>query len=141
MGHRRAAVVGIGQNMWGLAIVLLGVVELALAVLTFLFVQEGPVARSREGRPWRAIAREAWGTDVLRERSFLRMTGVRFLFRVTLRRDDRVAEVRHLTLPLVLAPEEFKRTLRLTEPSLDHHPQLTRIALNLGLDPGPPRQR
>ena len=66
--------------MWGLALVLLGAIELSLAVLTFLFVREGPAAVSREGRPWRAIAREAWGTDVLRERSFLRMTGVRFLF-------------------------------------------------------------
>ena len=73
-------VIGIGQNMWGLAIVLLGVIELTLAILTFLFVQEGPEALPREGRPWRAIAREAWGTDVLHERSFLRMTGVRFLF-------------------------------------------------------------
>ena len=27
--------------------------------------------KSREGRPWRSIAAEAWGTDILRERSFL----------------------------------------------------------------------
>jgi len=43
------------------------------------------------------------------------MTGVRFLFRVTLRRHDLAAEVWHLTepqkLPPVLSPEEVKRVL------------------------------
>ena len=34
-------------------------------------VREGPTAKSREGRPWRSIAAEAWGTDILREHSFL----------------------------------------------------------------------
>jgi MFS family permease len=72
--------VGIQRELWGLAIMLLAVIELTLAILTFLFVQEGPAATPRGGRRWRDIAREAWGTDVLRERSFLRMTGVRFLF-------------------------------------------------------------
>src|SRR3954465_13517068 len=43
------------------------------------------------------------------------MTGVRFLFRVTLRRHDLAAEVYHLKepqkLPLVMSPEEAKRLL------------------------------
>src|ERR1700751_5912586 len=43
------------------------------------------------------------------------MTGVRFLFRVTLRRHDRAAEVWHIKeperLPPVLSPEEVKRVL------------------------------
>jgi integrase/recombinase XerD len=43
------------------------------------------------------------------------MTGVRFLFRVTLRRHDLAAEVWHLKepqkLPPVLSPEEVKRIL------------------------------
>ena len=43
------------------------------------------------------------------------MTGVRVLFRVTLRRHDLVAEVWHLKepqkLPPVLSPEEVKRVL------------------------------
>src|SRR5260221_13366365 len=43
------------------------------------------------------------------------MTGVRFLFRVTLRRHDLAAEVWHLKeperLPPVLSPEEVKRVL------------------------------
>ena len=33
--------------------------------------------RSREGRPWRSIAAEAWGTDILREHSFLWLVGSR----------------------------------------------------------------
>ena len=28
-------------------------------------VREGPPPKSREGRPWRSIAAEAWGTDIL----------------------------------------------------------------------------
>ena len=32
---------------------------------------KGPSPKSREGRPWRSIAAEAWGTDILKERSFL----------------------------------------------------------------------
>ena len=43
------------------------------------------------------------------------MTGVRFLFRVTLRRHDLASEVYHLKepqkLPLVMSPEEAKRLL------------------------------
>src|SRR6202040_4064460 len=45
------------------------------------------------------------------------MTGVRFLFRVTLRRHDLTAEVWHIKepqkLPPVLSPEEVKRILTL----------------------------
>ena len=40
-------------------------------LLVVFRVREGPVAKSREGRPWRSIAAEAWGTDILREHSFL----------------------------------------------------------------------
>jgi integrase/recombinase XerD len=43
------------------------------------------------------------------------MTGVRFLFRVTLRRHDLAAEIYHLKepqkLPLIMSPEEIKRLL------------------------------
>src|ERR1700740_2241834 len=46
------------------------------------------------------------------------MTGVRFLFRVTLRRPDLAAEVYHLKepqkLPLVMSPEEAKRLLAMS---------------------------
>jgi MFS family permease len=41
-------------------------------------VDEGTRVKSRNGRSWFAIAREAWGTDILRERSFVWLVGSRF---------------------------------------------------------------
>jgi site-specific recombinase XerD len=56
------------------------------------------------------------------------MTGVRFLFRVTLRRHDLAAEVWHIKepqkLPPVLSPEEVKRVLTMA-PSLKARAMLT----------------
>jgi MFS family permease len=72
--------VGNALDLWGPALLLVGVIEFVLAALTFLLVHEGPEGRPRHGRSWFSIAREAWALDVLRERSFLRMTAVRFLF-------------------------------------------------------------
>ncbi len=72
--------IGAQFDAWGLALFGIAVVELTLAVLTFRFVDDGPPPKPREGRSWTAIAREAWGLDVLRERSFIRMTVVRLLF-------------------------------------------------------------
>jgi MFS family permease len=72
--------VGNGLGQWGPALLLIGIIEFALAALTFIYVDEGPTGRPRHGRSWFSVAREAWGLDVLRERSFIRMTVVRFLF-------------------------------------------------------------
>ena len=71
---------GAQTNQWGLALLAIGVLEFGLAALTFLFVGNGPDPKPREGRSWATVAKEAWGLDVLRERSFIRMTVVRFLF-------------------------------------------------------------
>lgn len=60
--------------------VVVGVLELALALLTVAFVREGPAPRRRGGRSWLAVAAEAWGLDALRERAFLFMTATRLLF-------------------------------------------------------------
>jgi|GEM_PF-66060 len=66
------------------------------------------------------------------------MTGVRFLFRVTLRRHDLAAEVWHLKEPLklppVLAPEEVKRVLTMA-PSLKARVMLT-LCYGCGLRAG-----
>ncbi len=56
---------------YALGLVALGVLELATMLSVVIRVREGPPAKSRGGRPWRAIAAEAWGTDILKERSFL----------------------------------------------------------------------
>jgi Na+/melibiose symporter-like transporter len=58
-------------NQFGLGLIALGVLELSTMLSVVIRVREGPPAKSRAGRPWRAIAAEAWGTDILRERSFL----------------------------------------------------------------------
>ena len=66
------------------------------------------------------------------------MTGIRFLFRVTLRRHDLAAEVWHIKepqkLPPVLCPEEIKRVLTLAT-SLKAQAMLT-LAYGCGLRAG-----
>ncbi len=69
---------GIGSGDFTLTALVLGVVELATALGTFFFVREGRQAKSREGRSWAQIAREAWGTDILRERSYVWLLASRF---------------------------------------------------------------
>ncbi len=56
----------------------LGAIELATMLSVVVRVDDGPPARARNGRSWLAVAREAWGTDILRERSFLFLVGSRF---------------------------------------------------------------
>jgi MFS family permease len=63
-----------------LFLVLIGVVELATAAGTFLFVREGKAAKARGGRSWVAVARSAWGTDILKERNFVFLLISRLLF-------------------------------------------------------------
>jgi Na+/melibiose symporter-like transporter len=77
-----AAIVSTGAstNNYALPLMVIGLIEAALAVLTVLTVREGPTAKPRAGRSWSLIAREAWGTDALRERSFVFMTLTRLMF-------------------------------------------------------------
>ena len=58
----------------------LGVVELATMLGTVCWVREGRSAKPRQGRSWVAIAREAWATDVLRERDYAWLVASRFFF-------------------------------------------------------------
>ena len=80
LGGALIMMVAAAFDAWGAALILIGLLELSLALLTFWRVEDGPPPKPREGRSWAAVAREAWGLDVLHERSFLRMTAVRFLF-------------------------------------------------------------
>jgi MFS family permease len=56
----------------------IGAVEFLTMLGVILQVDEGKTAKPRKGRSWFAIAREAWGTDILREHSFLWLVGSRF---------------------------------------------------------------
>jgi len=61
-------------------LILLGVVELATAAGTFLFVREGKAAKPRQGKSWLSIGLSAWGTDILKERNFTFLLVSRLLF-------------------------------------------------------------
>src|SRR5439155_3550543 len=56
----------------------LGLIEFGTMLSVVIRVDEGRRARPRLGRSWFSVAREAWGTDILRERSFLWLVGSRF---------------------------------------------------------------
>lgn len=56
----------------------LGLLEFATMISVVVRVDDGRAPRDRRGRSWLAVAREAWGTDILRERSFLFLVGSRF---------------------------------------------------------------
>jgi len=60
--------------------IILGLLELATAIGTFVWVREGRAAKDRAGRSWITIARSAWGTDILRERSFVLLVVSRLCF-------------------------------------------------------------
>ena len=57
--------------------VMLGVIELVTMLAVVIGVDEGRAAKARKGRSWLTIAADAWGTDVLRERSFVFLVGSR----------------------------------------------------------------
>ena len=63
--------IAVAAHRYELGLVALGILEVITMLSVVIRVREGPPPKSREGRPWRAIAAEAWGTDILRERSFL----------------------------------------------------------------------
>jgi len=71
---------GVTTGDYLIPLVVLGLVELATAIGTILWVREGRAARDREGRSWLSIARSAWGTDILQERSFVNLVLSRLLF-------------------------------------------------------------
>lgn len=61
-----------------LPMIALGVLVGAAGVGTFLWLPAGPPPKPREGRTWPAVALETFGTDILRERSYLFLLGSRF---------------------------------------------------------------
>ena len=61
----------VATHDYGLGLVALGVLEVITMLSVVIRVREGPTAKSRDGRSWRAIGAEAWGSDILKEHSFL----------------------------------------------------------------------
>jgi MFS family permease len=56
----------------------IGVIEFLTMLSVVLHVDEGKTAKPRHGKSWFAIAREAWGADIIRETSFLWLVASRF---------------------------------------------------------------
>jgi MFS family permease len=71
MGGQVIGYTGFLLGDFTLPTIAVGIVELATAIGTILWVQEGRQPKDRGGRSWRSIAAEAWGTDILRERSYV----------------------------------------------------------------------
>jgi MFS family permease len=63
-----------------LAIAAVAIVELVTMASVVLKVDKGPPPKPRGGRSWATIAREVWGTDILRERSYVWMVASRLFF-------------------------------------------------------------
>jgi MFS family permease len=63
--------IAVALDQFGIGLIALGVLELLTMLSVVIRVREGTAPKSREGRSWAAIASEAWGTDILREHSFL----------------------------------------------------------------------
>ncbi len=58
-------------------------VELTTMLLTVIRVREGRQGIPREGKSWLQVGLGAWGTDILRERSFVWLLGSRLFFLMT----------------------------------------------------------
>lgn len=63
-----------------LALGVIAVIELVTMAGVVLRVDNGPPPKPREGRSWATIARETWGTDILRERSYVWLLVSRLVF-------------------------------------------------------------
>lgn len=61
----------VATDQFFLATMALGAVEFITMLSVVIHVDEGRAPKCRAGRSWARIAVEAWGTDILRERSFL----------------------------------------------------------------------
>ena len=61
-------------------LIAIGLVELATAIGTIVWVREGTAAKRRNGRSWVSIALSAWGLDILQERSFVFLVLSRLMF-------------------------------------------------------------
>ena len=70
VGFALAAIANVQGNV-GLAILAIAVVELVTMVSVVVRVPNGPPAKPRDGKSWTAIAAETWGTDILREKSYV----------------------------------------------------------------------
>ena len=72
--------IAVAFGVMELALVAVAIVELVTMLSVVLKVGKGMPPKPRKGRSWTTIAREAWATDVLQERSFVWLLVSRLLF-------------------------------------------------------------
>jgi MFS family permease len=65
------AAIATSQGNVGVAVFAIAVVEVVTMLSVVLRVPNGPPPKPREGRSWLQIAAETWGTDILREKSYM----------------------------------------------------------------------
>ena len=70
----------VGLKAMPLALVAVAMIELASMASVVLRVGKGLPPRPRHGKSWATIAREAWATDILQERSYVWLLFSRLLF-------------------------------------------------------------
>jgi MFS family permease len=70
----------VGLHVMPLSLVAVALVELVTMLSVVLKVGKGMPPKPRLGRSWVQIARGAWSTDVLKERSYVWLLGSRLLF-------------------------------------------------------------
>jgi MFS family permease len=63
--------IAVALDQFAIGLIALGVLEVLTMLSVVIRVREGTAPKSRAGRSWGSIAAEAWGTDILRERSFM----------------------------------------------------------------------
>jgi MFS family permease len=78
VGFGLGALANIEGNV-GLALIAVAVIELVTMISVVIRVPKGPPARPRRGRSWLSIAKETWGTDILREKSYIWLLASRLL--------------------------------------------------------------
>ena len=78
LGFALAAIAN-SRGSVGVAVLAIATVELVTMLSVVLRVPNGPPAKPREGRSWLSIAAETWGTDILREKSYLWLLASRLL--------------------------------------------------------------
>jgi MFS family permease len=78
-GYALASLAAILGNL-PLALMSVAVVELVTMVSVVLRVGKGLPPKPRKGRSWRSIALETWGTDILKERSYVWLLASRLFF-------------------------------------------------------------
>jgi MFS family permease len=71
------ASVAVATDQFALGLIALGVVELVTMLAVVIRVRDGRPPKPRASRSWLAVARSAWATDILRERSFMWLLGSR----------------------------------------------------------------